>query len=64
MKSLSFKWEFFLLKIKKRQVESTEDDEEIRRGTDSGFTKTTKGEKLTVVSLQQKTSLRQCASKN
>lgn len=43
VKSLSFKWEFFLLKRKKKHVESAEDDEAIRRGRDGGFTQKQKG---------------------
>lgn len=43
VKSLSFKWEFFLLKIKKKQVESVENDEETRRGRGGGFTQKQKG---------------------
>lgn len=64
VKSLSFKWEFFLLKIKKTGWECWRWWRDQKRERQWIHTKTKGEKKLTVVSLQQKTSLRQCASKN
>lgn len=62
MKSLSFKLEFFLLKGKKKDHDDGDDGENIKMSEKLIHAK--EKDTPTVVSSQQKTSLRQCASKN